>query len=116
MKITWKIYAIIGMLLLVIMIVWYIFIPGSYDDFAKCLTEKNATMYGAEWCQSCKEQKMLFGKSFKYVNYVECPQNPGLCKEKGIERYPTWIINGAKYLGVRSIETLSSFTGCSLRQ
>jgi glutaredoxin len=104
----------IGTSLLLFAIVWHTLTPGKYDDFAKCLTEKNVTMYGAEWCQSCKKQKMLFGKSFKYINYVECPENPVLCKEKGIERYPTWTIDGETYLGVKQLEKLSSLTGCPL--
>jgi hypothetical protein len=64
----------------------------NYDAFAKCLTEKGATMYGAEWCPHCKEQKAVFGNSFKYINYVECPDNTQLCLDKGIQGYPTWII------------------------
>src|SRR3989344_460132 len=36
--------------------------PGSYDDFAKCLTEKEAIMYGAiEWCKYTQEQAGMFG-------------------------------------------------------
>jgi glutaredoxin len=96
------------------MIVWHVLTPGKYDDFAKCLSEKGAVMYGAEWCSRCKDQKMLFGKSFKYVTYVECPENPKLCKEKGIERYPTWIIDDVSYEGVQRLEKLGSLTGCSL--
>lgn len=34
------------------------------DDFAKCLTEKGAKMYGTSWCGHCKNQKALFGDSF----------------------------------------------------
>lgn len=114
MKLTWKIFAIVGILLIVITTVWYIFIPGDYDNFAKCLSEKGATMYGADWCGSCKEQKIMFGKSFKYVNYVECPENMELCNEKGIEKYPTWIINGETRVGVQSLQKLSEITECSL--
>jgi len=84
------------------------------DKFAKCLSEKGATMYGAEWCGHCKNQKEMFGASFKYVNYVECPDKPNVCIDAGIEGYPTWIINGLPYAGEQSLERLGELTGCSL--
>ena len=67
----------------------------NYDEFAKCLTQKGAVMYGAEWCPHCKDQKAAFGDSFKYINYVECPDNTQLCIDKGIQGYPTWIISSS---------------------
>lgn len=88
----------------------------QYDDFAKCLTEKGATMYGAEWCPHCRNQKAMFGTSFHYINYVECPQNENICKAKGIKGYLTWIINGKKYVGEKTLETLASLTGCPLNK
>lgn len=89
---------------------------GKYDAFAKCLSQKGATMYGAEWCGHCKKQKESFGSSFSYVNYVECPENEALCTSQGIRGYPTWIINGQKYEGEQSFEALNQATGCSLPQ
>jgi len=62
------------------------------DDFAKCLTDKGWVMYGAVWCSHCKEQKALFGDSFQYIKYVECPDNEQLCLAKGVNGYPTWIV------------------------
>lgn len=69
--------------------------PGKYDEFAKHLSEKGVTMYGAYWCPHCASQKKLFGSSFDYVNYVECDPRgnnaqPQLCESKGIEGFPTW--------------------------
>jgi len=87
---------------------------GTYDSFAKCLTEKGAVMYGTYWCQHCKNQKAMFGSSFQYVNYVECTQQESLCQANGIEGYPTWVINGNKYSGEKPLETLASLTGCEL--
>jgi hypothetical protein len=95
--------------------------PGQYDTFAKCLAQKNATMYGAYWCSHCQNQKKMFGSSFQYVNYVECDPNgenarPDLCSQNNIKGYPTWIINGVTHEGELSLEDLSSFTGCLLSQ
>lgn len=54
--------------------------PGEYDEFARCLSSKNITMYGTDWCRYCKKQKSMFGKSFKYVNYVNCDYEKIKCK------------------------------------
>jgi hypothetical protein len=71
-------------------------LTADKDSFAKCLTEKNFVMYGAEWCENCKIQKDAFGDSFKYIKYVECPENTKLCLDKGIKGYPTWIKENQK--------------------
>ena len=89
-------------------------IPGEYDDFAKCLSESGATKYGTDWCGYCKQQKALFGKSFKYVDYVNCDYNKDECILEGVTGYPTWKINGESYSGVQSFERLSQLTGCEL--
>ena len=83
--------------------------PGEYDNFAKCLTEKGAVMYGAmSWCHFTQGQKAMFGKSFKYINYHEFNELPG------IKKTPTWVINGAWYDNVQSFDKLSALTGCKL--
>jgi len=111
---------IVGIVITISIIGWsvtgyFVKNDSDIDKFAKCLSEKGVTMYGAEGCGHCKQQKEMFGDSFKYVNYVECPDKPDLCLEKGIKGYPTWIINGMLYLGAQSLETLSSLTGCNLK-
>ena len=67
-------------------------LTADKDAFAKCLTDKGWTMYGAVWCPHCKEQKDLFGTSFQYIKYVECPDNIQLCTDKWINGYPTWVV------------------------
>lgn len=88
------------------------------DALAKCLAEKGAKMYGADWCPHCKNQKNEFGASFQYVSYVECDPagpnaNPKACEAAGIQGYPTWIINGLKYGGEQDLVTLSKISGCA---
>ena len=81
--------------------------------FAQCLTDKGLVMYGAAWCPHCQREKKGFGEAFKYVSYVECPDNPKLCTEKGISGYPTWILeDGTKLEGEQGVEKLSTVTGC----
>lgn len=103
----------------IISVTWFLSRPtpasSSLDSFAKCLAEKKVTMYGADWCPHCQEEKKAFGSSFKYVPYVECPRNPKACLDKGIEGYPTWIMgDGSKLIGEQGLQTLSEKTGCSL--
>lgn len=89
--------------------------PINYDDFAKCTASNGFTLYGAAWCGHCAAQKALFGEAFQHVNYVECPENIDLCKERGILNYPTWQDEtGRKYEGEQSLKTLSEITNCTL--
>jgi hypothetical protein len=108
--------------LAILAVLWFIedSKPGDYDSFAQCLTNANATFYGTYWCPHCSEQKEEFGKSMKYVNYVECslPNQAGqtqVCQDAGITGYPTWIFDdGTRLPGKLSFEQLSTLTGCPL--
>ena len=88
--------------------------PGEYDTFAQCLTEKNVTMYGTDWCPHCKNQKALFGNSFQYVDYVNCEINKVACQKAGVRGYPTWIIKGESFSGTQGLATLSVKSGCEM--
>lgn len=88
--------------------------PGSYDPFAKCLTEKGVIMYGTEWCPHCKNQKAAFGNSFEYVNYIDCDKNRDACIRAGVQGYPTWVIDGKSYPGEQPLFDLSSLAGCPM--
>jgi len=84
----------------------------NYDVLAKCMTASGATMYGTEWCPHCKDQKAIFGNSFKYINYVDCDKYKDTCIGAGVEGYPTWKINNTNYAGTQNIYYLASRTGC----
>lgn len=88
----------------------------NYDNFAQCLKEKSATLYGTEWCSNCKNQKEKFGESFEFVDYVDCDIEKELCINAGIKGYPTWIINGEKYPGEMEIYELAGLTKCSTEE
>lgn len=89
----------------------------SYEArLAEHLTAQDATMYGAFWCPHCADQKELFGEAVETVPYVECdPEGenaqPELCREKDIQGYPTWEINGEFYPGTQSLEELARLSG-----
>ncbi len=84
------------------------------EDFSKCLTEKGAVLYGASWCPHCNHQKSMFGDYVDEIVFVDCEESKGICEAKEIEAYPTWIINGNKYLGLKSLKTLGDLTGCDM--
>ena len=90
------------------------------DSFAKCLTEKKASMYGVSWCPHCSDQKELFGSSFQYVTYVDCAipgtrKETDQCKALNIKHTPTWIFgDGSRLEGTIPLDKLSQQTGCKL--
>ena len=90
------------------------------DSFAKCLSEKKATMYGVAWCPHCADQKALFGDSFQYVTYVDCAipgtkKETDQCKALNIKHTPTWIFSdGQRLEGTIQLDKLGQQTGCKL--
>jgi len=88
---------------------------ANLDSFAQCLSDKGAVMYGAYWCLHCQNEKDAFGKSFKFVNYVECTEKPNECLAKDVQSYPTWIFpDGKRFVGEQGITKLQEASGCPL--
>lgn len=93
---------------------------GPEDPWVRGLVEHlvktDAKFYGASWCPHCSEQKELFGPSSNRVPYIECspggPRAPQaqICNDAGIKTYPTWIINGQRYSGTQSLDSLAQFS------
>ncbi|HLD85465.1 MAG TPA: hypothetical protein VI968_02820 [archaeon] len=94
--------------------------PENRDDFAKCLSDNGARLWGTYWCSFTNSQKQMFGSSWQYVNYTECSLSNKagqtlVCNQTGIEAYPTWEFkNGERIEGVLSFEELSNYTNCQL--
>ncbi len=94
--------------------------PGDYDEFAKCLTENDVKMWGAYWCPACAQQKDIFGRSFKFVTYIECAESRSsqtqFCTDNNIESYPTWEFpDGSRQTGVLPLTALAQQSGCALQ-
>lgn len=93
---------------------------GVSREFAECVGNSGATMYGAYWCPHCNEQKLEFGDNWKYVGYVECAvddsnERAQACLESDITAYPTWIFgDGSRETGKLSLEHIAEVTGCEL--
>ncbi|MBN2880798.1 hypothetical protein JXM83_01985 [Candidatus Woesearchaeota archaeon] len=71
-----------------------------------CLNNADAKLYAHITCSHCKAQKALFKDDLRLLNVIECSTNEELCKTEEINAYPTWEINGRKYLGEKSLEEL----------
>lgn len=119
-KLIWTILIIAIIVIGITLIVNSITTPGKYDEFAQCLTDKGIKMYGAYWCPHCTAQKELFGKSWKYVNYIECslPNRAGQtteCRDAGIQSYPTWeFVDSSRISGSLSLQQLNEKSDCEL--
>ncbi len=93
---------------------------NDLDVFAKCLSDKKATMYGSFLCPHCDDQKKLFGSSFRYVPYIECSvrgsrQMTFPCVAAQIRYTPTWIFaDGDRRTGLQPLKDLSEKSGCKL--
>lgn len=83
-------------------------------NLAECLTERDAVMYGTEWCQHCKAQKEMFGEAFAKITYVNCELNPSACNAAGVRSYPTWVINGRVLSATQQLFVLARESGCQL--
>jgi len=91
---------------------------ATIEKLAKFMTEKGMIMYGAYWCPHCQDQKKEFGDAVQYIDYVECDAkgtdaNPEECVAQGVEGYPTWIYQGTKYSGLKSLSDLAKIVGFS---
>ena len=117
-------YIMIAVVIVIVFAAAYYFLwykrTSRLDAFAKCLTAKQAKLYGAFWCEHCAAQKEMFGSSFQYAPYIECGIKGSrgiepVCTQAGIKRFPTWIFaDGSRVEGEHELEFLGEQTGCSL--
>ena len=85
-------------------------------ELAVHLDETGAKFYGAFWCPACQRQKALFEASAKRLPFVECtPDGRGApltmtCRSAGVQDFPTWIIEGKRYVGVMAPKRLAELS------
>ncbi|CAE7322597.1 LTO1, partial [Symbiodinium pilosum] len=83
---------------------------------ARHLRKIGAACYSTWWCPHCQEQRESFGKeAVEVAPFIECSsksrQQLPVCRDADIESYPTWIIDGKKYLGGRDLSDLAEKSG-----
>ena len=69
----------------------------------------NSVLYVQKGCHACETQEEIFGENNEYLTIIDCFYEREKCE--GITHTPTWIINGEKYVGVKSIDELKELTG-----
>lgn len=88
---------------------------------ASQMEKLDAKLYGAHWCRFTQAQKERFGKeAFVKIQYVECSPDglnsaSGICRDKRIEGYPTWEVNGKLYPGDQELEELATIVTENLK-
>jgi glutaredoxin len=81
------------------------------------LIANNVSFYGAYWCDHCQKQKSLFGAAAAAkLPYIECAADGEksqrqLCKDKNIQMFPTWVINGKYFTGTKDLKEIAKLTG-----
>lgn len=83
---------------------------------AQHLAATGAKCYTAWWCPHCQDQRENFGiEAAALAPFVQCSdlkrKELDLCKKVDVEGYPTWIIDGKKYGGGRTLAELAEMTG-----
>jgi glutaredoxin len=90
---------------------------AAENEFAEYLTANGVKFYGAYWCSHCKNQKSLFGAvAATKLPYIECAKDGEnsqrqLCRDKKIQMFPTWVINGKYITGTHDLEEIAELTG-----
>jgi uncharacterized membrane protein/glutaredoxin len=86
-------------------------------QLAQHLRQSGAKAYMGWTCPHCHEQKQLFGKEaaaeLPRVECVSSGQNyqEQQCRTANIKAFPTWVINGKSYEGVRTLNRLADLSG-----
>jgi len=82
------------------------------EDFNTCLKDQDITLYvNTEDIASTLKDIQLFDKleNFKIKN---CLRDNQECSEKGVNSFPSWIINNIQINRDISFDELSEYSGC----
>ena len=84
---------------------------------AEHLTSMGARVFTAYWCPHCHDQKEAFGKeAAAKLQVIECAEDGAnsqaqLCKQQGVQGFPSWQIKGVLDSGVKPLDTLADLSG-----
>jgi len=95
----------------IVAIIFFKNTPDTDEKVMSCIASKSH-MYGSATCPHCAEQKQILGSYVSLFNITDCYADIGVCNNEKIEYFPTWIIGGEKYIGVKSIEELKTISNC----
>lgn len=104
--------------LIIVSIIGIIFLikaatPDNNQDeqTIKCIAEKSK-LFVSKTCGACASQKQILGEYLDYFEIIDCTTNYEECASNNILYVPTWIINGKKEIGVKTISKLKELTNC----
>ncbi len=108
---------VIAAIIAIIILVYYFQINSNPEEKTMKCIAKNSELYVLKTCSHCAQQKIMLRNYIDLFEITDCGDNTKKCVEDGIIEddkvsIPSWIINGEKYTGVRTIEQLKELTGC----
>jgi hypothetical protein len=84
--------------------------PANIEKSTAQCIGANSELYVQLGCHACAVQEDMFGENYQYLNIIDCFYEGDKCG--AISATPTWIIDGEKYVDVKSVEELKELTGC----
>lgn len=85
----------------------------SGSDFYDCVGD-SAVLYIIDGCSWCTKQKEILGEHLDRINYINCTNEMQKCNDAEIRGFPTWVVGGVKYPGLKSLEGIQEITKCKL--
>ncbi|MDD5193972.1 MAG: hypothetical protein PHF67_05325 [Candidatus Nanoarchaeia archaeon] len=110
-----KIYIALAIIVIVIIAGIYYFKNNNSEptteEVMKCIAGK-AVLYSQTGCSHCITQEQILGKYLDLFTNINCAIDGKKCIEENITGTPTWIIDGEKFQGSKSIQELKELTKC----
>lgn len=76
------------------------------SDVAIALQALRATLYGRDGEEDTVLQKRELGESINLIRYIKCDENPYECTSNGVQKTPSWTIEGQLHEGFLELEKL----------
>lgn len=95
---------------------WFSLVTGYFkgeDEVVKltrCLNEKGAEFYGAEFCADCEKQMKIFGRSAQSLKYIDCGKDKEFCPN--LKEIPAIYLNKEIHYNFKSFDELKQISGC----
>lgn len=108
-----KILIILSVAVIIIILAIYFFRKnGNLDEeIIKCIASKSLLIAKKD-CGTCAYQKQILGNYTSYFDIIDIIEYPEIVEQYNLIKVPTWIIDGKKYTGVKTLKDLKKITGC----
>ena len=104
---------LMGIVIGIILLINFFRGNGNHDEETMQCIADNSLLIISRTCTACSYQKNnVLGEYFDLFETIDIIDHPEVWEEYNLEGVPTWIINGEKYPGVRTISQLKELTGC----